>query len=563
MPQQFDTQLDTEPQADGCLTFVGGMYSNAKARLLKPEQASLIVDSDVSVTGSVFSRFGTGLIGNDVDPIGNPTSVSGLGYYQTATNTYEVAGVSTGVFRLSGANWSQLGSQTFGSGQITLTQGGIGGSVLGAVGEDKLHACGDATDIYQWDGSAWTNLSSPETTNSAPRNASILVWHTGRLVAAGASIKTRTADAAVVADAIYFSDILDPANWGAAVGGGTYSTQIRVGGGDGSEITAIVPWSEVNLAVFKLNSCWVVVADPTIPPASFEIDRVHPSVGCIAKRSAVQVGADVMFLSQDGVRSLRQTFASNNQDNLSVPLSYPIQDYIRRINWTHAGNAAATFWNNQYLLAAPLDTSTTNNFVFVYNTITSAWNGYWTNLPISCFAIRKSSLTQRLMMGLATDDKVIEYLDYVNDSDQTDSTYQDYNGNYVAPVIKTRAMTFGDPKAPKHGLDYELEWNNSKGVITSRPLLDDARDSNDPDDDTLVMLSGGFSIPFNIPFDIPGTGIQRQGLDLFRRGRFREFQLQITTSGAGKKELRQVTANAFVEPASPITADGNGIILPT
>ena len=392
MPQQFNNELDSEPTGDGCLTFVGGMYSNAKARLLKPEQAALLADCDVSITGSVFSRRGTDQVGNDVDVSGNPPRITGVGYYQTPSNSYELAGVSTVVFKLNGATWVQLGTQTFGSGQVNLIQGGIGGSVLGTVGDDNLHACGDGTDIFQWNGTAWTNLSSPETANSAPRAASILVWHTGRLVAAGPSIKTRTGDSTVVADAIYFSDILDPANWGAALGGGTYATQIRVGGGDGSEITAIVPWQQFQLAVFKRNSSWVVNADPTIGPASFEIDVVHNSVGCVANRTAVQVGADVMFLSKDGVRSLQQTFASNTQENLSVPLSYPIQDYIRRINWENVSTAAATFWNNQYLLSVPLDGSSTNNFILVYNTITSAWNGYWTN----CQCHASPSASQRL-----------------------------------------------------------------------------------------------------------------------------------------------------------------------
>jgi hypothetical protein len=550
MPTQFNTALDDEPTADGCTTFVGGMYSNAKARLLKPEQAALLADCDVSVTGSVFSRRGTDQIGPDVTGL----KISGLGYYQTVAHSYELAATGSGVFRYDGTDWShQLGSQTFGSGQVNLIQGGIGGSVVGPIGDDKLHACGDVTDIWQWDGSTWTNLSG-DTDGNAPRNASILCWHTGRLVAAGASIKTKSTDTSVVADAIYFSDILDPTTWGLT----TYDVQVRVGGGDGSEITAVIPWTNFQLAVFKRNSSWVVNADPTLPPASFQVQAVHGSVGCVAKRSAVQVGADIFFLAQDGVRSLQQVVASDSQHDLAIPLSYPIQDYIRRINWSVAGSAAATFWNGLYLLSVPLDSSTTNNFVFVYNTITSAWNGYWTNLPVSCFAVRKASATQSLMMGLQTDNKVIEYLDYVNEDDADDDTYTDYNGHAVAPLVVTRAMTFGDPKAPKKGFDYELEWNDSKGAVAITPLLDETRDTVDPFDDTLTMRSGGFSIPFDLPLDIPGAGIQRQPFDLYRRNGFRELQLKLTMSGAGRKELRQITANAFVETASPILGDGLG-----
>jgi hypothetical protein len=269
----------------------------------------------------------------------------------------------------------------------------------------------------------------------------------------------------------------------------------------------------------------------------------------------------MFFLSQDGVRTLQQVIASDNQHDLALPLSYPVQDIIRRINWTYAGSAAATFWNNQYLLAVPVDGSTTNNFILVYNTITSAWNGYWTRIPASCFAVRRSSATQKLMIGLHTTNKVIEYLDYVAESDATDATYTDFDAHVVSPAIVTRAMTFGDPKAPKKGLDYELEWNDSKGTVTIIPQLDEGVDTADPNPDTLIMASGGFAIPFNIPFDIPGAGIQRQPFDLFRRSRFRELQLVIAMTGAGRKELRQITANAYIEPASPILGDGQGGVI--
>jgi hypothetical protein len=149
----------------------------------------------------------------------------------------------------------------------------------------------------------------------------------------------------------------------------------------------------------------------------------------------------------------------------------------------------------------------------------------------------------------------------VNEDDTDDSTYTDFNNNVVAPIVVTRAMTFGDPKAPKKGLDYELEWNDSKGTATITPQLDEGRDPIDPNSDTVVMASGGFAVPFDIPFDIPGVGIQRQPFDLFRRARFRELQLVIAMSGAGRKELRQITANAFVETATPILGDGQGSLL--
>jgi hypothetical protein len=281
------------------------------------------------------------------------------------------------------------------------------------------------------------------------------------------------------------------------------------------------------------------------------IQKVNDSVGCIARRTAVQVGNDVLFLSDDGVRSLQQVIGSDQQHDLSLPLSFPVQDYIHRVNWSMVSEACAVFWNNLYLLAVPLDSSVTNNYVFVFNTITSTWSGIWLStatqsMPIRCFGVRKGN-TQSLMMGLHTDNVVIEYLDYVHEDDAVDATYADYNGLPVLPVALTRAMTFGDTKAFKKGLDYEVEWIGTKGSIIINPIMDE--DTLLPADN-LTLTGGGFPIPFPLPFLITRPGVQRQQFDLMRHKVFRELQLQIVAAGDGKKQLRQITAQAFVEPGN-------------
>lgn len=533
MPQYFSTDLDDEPARDACLTFVGGMFSNAKARMLKDEQASLIVNCDVSITGELASRRGTVLLGGDV---GSASSITGLGYYKTTSDQYEVAAINGGVYKLNGGVWTQLGAQSFGSGQVALIQGGVSGGAA-TVADDKLYVCGDPTDVYKWNGSTWTNVSG-DVSGKAPRSVSILRWHAGRLVAAGASIKTRSTETAVP-DAIYFSDLLDGATWGLT----TYDTQLRVGGGDGSAIMNVVPWTDFRLATFKRNSVWVIDCDPQFTVDNFSIQLVNGSVGCVAKRTCVQVGNDVLFLSDDGVRSLQQVVGSDQQHELSIPLSFPIQDYIRRINPAAVSSACATFWNNLYLISVPLDSSTTNNYTFVFNTITSTWSGFWLGLPTSCFAVRKG-ITQSLMAGLHTDNTVIEFLDYVQEADVTNATFTDYNGVGVLPVVTTRSLTFGDNNATKKGLEYEAEWIGTSGTIGITLLMDEEVQLPS---DLLQLTGGGFAIPFTLPFAISRAGIQRQPFDLMRRRTFKELQFQIVAAGAGKKVFRQVTVLAFPE----------------
>lgn len=540
MPAFYNTDLDDDKVPDGQLTFEGGMFSNAKARRIKPEQCPLLTDAVIDITGEWSSRRGTAYLGGT---IGSGSTIRGLGYYRALglAADFAVACSDTHIYYNNAGVWTQLGSQAFaGTDHAYIVQGGQGQGTT--IQDDKLYVV-TGGDLYRWNGTVWADLSSPETAKTAPRNISYLCWHTGRLVAAGPNIKTRTADTAAVPDAIYISDVLDVQNWGTT----TYDTQIRVGGGDGADITAVTSWKDFNLAVFKRHSTWVVNADPQFAISDMPVQKVSDNVGCIAHHSAVQVGNDVVFLADDGVRSLSQVLASDQQHELEPPLSFPIGDYISRINWAYAGNAAGIYWRNLYLLAVPLDSSTTNNFVFALNTLQNVWSGIWTNLPIDHFAISKGAVP-KLIMSLENTNAAIEYLDWVNESDATAATYQDYNGFLVLPTLITHEMAFGDEKAFKKGAEYEIEWNKSQGGATITPILDD----KEVEPDTMDMSSGGFAFPFSLPLNLPTIGTLQRSFDLMRHPSFRGLKLKIETTGTGKKQMRQVIVKAFPESEGPL-----------
>src|SRR5207248_6349327 len=126
-------------------------------------------------------------------------------------------------------NWTQLSAGTPPIG-VTAT----------AIGNAFLYATTGAGKIYKWNDTTWTTL----VTDTPPQDCSILLWDGFRLIASGQT---------TAPDAIYFSGILNDALWAGVPGG----YQIQVGGGDGAAITAVLPWTGTNLAVFKHNSVWV------------------------------------------------------------------------------------------------------------------------------------------------------------------------------------------------------------------------------------------------------------------------------------------------------------------
>lgn len=528
MPQDWSSDLDTQAIFDAVGDFSGGQVSYAKPRLLKPNQSSLLQNCEIAVTGQVSTRFGTAYIGSSV----SAAKVEGLFYMNNASNSLNVSqeimwpNNSGLVYKLSGGVWTSTTQ--------TITIGDIPSIVQGA---NLVYFAGGNTSgntMYKWDGTTFTAIDSDTDSGGVtggPRFASILIWHMNRLVAAGKNIKS-TSGGVTFPDAIFFSDILNASNWGATKA----ANQLRVGAGDGQAITALVPWQQFNIAAFKRSSIWVVSADPTLSVSDMPIQLVHGTVGCVARKTACQVGADIFFLADDGIRSLSQVIGSESRQELSLPLSYPVQDYINRINVGSVSNACAIYWRNLYIIALPLDSSTTNNYILVYNTLTKSWAGVWTNLPVNVFATRLVSSVPRLMMGFATNDRVVEYNDYVLPANWVTATFQDYDASAVQPRIQTKSYLFDDPLAIKVAKGGEIEWNNSDGTLSVTPIVDEATQTV-VEPNPIAVASGGFLLPTGSTAatgTVTASGVPADGNTVTINGRTYTFK---TTLGSANDQI--------------------------
>lgn len=101
---------------------------------------------------------------------------------------------------------------------------------------------------------------------------------------------------------------------------------------------------------------------------------------------------------------------------ISEPLSAPIADVIERINYNAVDKAVGIYWENRYYLAVPLDGSSTNNSVLVYNFVNKAWesvDSYPAGFDVRSFAIAKKGNRRRLF-AVDTEQGVfmMEELDY-------------------------------------------------------------------------------------------------------------------------------------------------------
>jgi hypothetical protein len=137
---------------------------------------------------------------------------------------------------------------------------------------------------------------------------------------------------------------------------------------------------------------------------------------------------------------------------IADPLSAPIDDVIQRINRNYAHRAVATYWNNRYYLAVPLDSSVDNNAILVYNFILKQWESvdtYPAGFDVFDFIIAKKDNQRR--MYIVDTDKGIFLSEQLNWDE-----YQDW--------------AIGDPNAGKPVLPFYLPTTLEALSFPSNPI---------------------------------------------------------------------------------------------
>jgi len=164
-------------------------------------------------------------------------------------------------------------------------------------------------------------------------------------------------------------------------------------GDENGPITAIIPYSDSGLLVFKRSSTWLLngcngdLSGLTLTP----IDLTH---GCVGRRALTQVGSDVWYLSDDGIRSIELTTQAKAQA-VNVAVSNNIRAFTSRINYREATKVCAITYDNYVLFSVPVNGNTNdsllalnglvNNTILAYDTSLQTWVGPWTGTPTGQF----------------------------------------------------------------------------------------------------------------------------------------------------------------------------------
>jgi hypothetical protein len=147
--------------------------------------------------------------------------------------------------------------------------------------------------------------------------------------------------------------------------------------GSGDDIIGFLPWIQNQFLIFMRRAIYIAFVETTSyvsgpPGANSSITVVTNEVGCLSRRSIVNAGQFVFFLSSKGVHMLTPQLDLKLLGN-TQPLSEPIADLFDRLNYNSSNHCAAAYHANRFYLSLPIDGSRYNNRVVVYNTLNAQW----------------------------------------------------------------------------------------------------------------------------------------------------------------------------------------------
>ena len=171
-------------------------------------------------------------------------------------------------------------------------------------------------------------------------------------------------------DYLAVSDVLDPLHYSPIL------NEFKLNTGSNDRVVALYPFNTTTLLVFKERSV-LAVENLYGDLSTTRLTEITREFGCVSQSSIAGTGSDVIFLSQRGIISLRQTEFGISQ-SVVVPLSDQIQNIVDDIDQAYWSNACATYFANRYILSVPVEGGDgTNQRTLVYNFLNKAWEGYW------------------------------------------------------------------------------------------------------------------------------------------------------------------------------------------
>ena len=298
-----------------------------------------------------------------------------------------------------------------------------------------------------------------------------------------------------VRDELIASDILDQDTYD------QIQNQFKIASGSADYIVAVQPFAEDNLIVFCRNSIHLI-RGVGADLGNSTVQEITREVGAVSRKSIVQVGNQILFLSDNGVYAVDFDQLYNLR-GATLPLSEPVNPLMARINRSYASNAIGIYHDNRYYLAVPLDSSTVNNTVLVYNFLNQGWESIdvindarWN---ITGFVRSGAGTTNRL--HVISKDGGIHLIDEASSGNQND--YQDYlclsiggDAAYydVDSMLTTRQYTYSTMDRKRFNA-YELHVESAANIQSNASMSLEVENPDSTVDLSSILSVYGQNVP--------------------------------------------------------------------
>lgn len=487
MPYDFNDLLD-DPIATAEISKFVGMDGYTKPTQLPDGIHAILENRVVSSNGKCNVRPGFGSLGGDAIRSGYTSLVQGARFFSNGASRWLASVCNKNLHLWDG---SVMGSAVGGWNASNTT-----GMVSVEWFNNRLYLADGSQRIFEFDGTNFTQLNG----GSDPAiGAGILCAHAGRLFASGFGSNPVSIRASSILNA-------GTGQWDAA----NYSFNL---GNDYDPVTCMVSMFRNWLVVFKENSIWMLNADPAAtmptgtlgayvsPTASWwQKNEITRGMGCVGPRAAVRAGGDCWFWSNDGIRSIKSALGTEDSFEIVPPMSQPIQSLINRVNQNSLKSICAGHYREYVFFAAPLDSATVPNYVFVYNMRLGTWTGFWTGLSVTCFEVtRFDSVAQRLVIGTGNA-RLQQWKDLENIF--LENTFTD-DGVDIRSTVRTCSVDYGDIESTKDGDYFQITFDPAYSLGVSVFVYLDEVLSRAYSLGQIVVQN---QLPLNLPFNLAQHG---------------------------------------------------------
>ncbi len=267
-------------------------------------------------------------------------------------------------------------------------------------------------------------------------------------------------------DYLAVSDVLDPLHYSPVL------NEFKLNTGSNDKVVALYPFNSTTLLVFKERSV-LAVENLYGDLSTTRLTEITREFGCVSQASIAGTGSDVIFLSQRGVISLKQTEFGISQ-SVVIPLSDQIQNIVNEIDQANWNKSTATYFSNRYILSVPVEGGDgTNTRTLVYNFLNTAWEGYWEGDLLVPKYFCRVVVAGTDTLCWADESGLIHQFDalLLYDVDRTGVLYQ------IETEVKFRGYTGENDVDNKQWTDVQFELGNWNTSYSIEVLLDGVNES--------------------------------------------------------------------------------------